>query len=139
MKIRLLIFFFAAALFAVACSEKPTQPSSGDVVMTINGDTFQAGDTIVVTVTNNLDHAVYVSVCPGAEPQKEKNHGEWENVWPPDLCPAVIPPELAPGETMTRSFDPDWGHGTFRIIQGIFDDQAAIKGRIIYSKKFRVM
>jgi hypothetical protein len=135
---RLLTVSALLLILTVACSKKPTEPSGGDVVMTLNSDTYETNDTIVLTITNNLDHSVLVAFCPGAEPQKQ-DHDRWDNVWPPpEICQDMLPPELAAGKTMTLYFEPDWGHGTFRFVQSVFEDKTPWLGRAIYSTSFRV-
>ena len=96
---RPLVISLIIGTLVIGCgTRKPTEPASGEVLLTLNQGAYETGDTIILTLTNKLDRQVTVSFCPGAEPEK-LDHGNWIALWPaPIFCVDMLPPVLESGK-----------------------------------------
>ena len=136
---RLLVISLITAILVFGCgTKKPTEPSSGDVQLTLSQRAYETGDTIILTLTSKLDRQVVVGFCPGAEPEKF-DHGNWVVLWPaPVFCPDMLPPVLESGATMRYEFLAFEESGTYRFRQDIWEGSPGNQGRRVYSKSFQI-
>jgi len=121
------------------CDAAPPSPAPIDVSVSTDRDSYQIGETVTATVTNNGSSVVYSGggdyPCGFVHLEFDTGQG-WEPIPGGGVICATIARALQPGESHTESLPAGPEPGTYRLMVGVSGDGGGTA--TVHSKPFQV-
>lgn len=89
-------------------AQSQTTTTTGGLVISTDSDTYNIGDTIIVTLTNQGSQSItvydHLTNCSVIQLQRQED-GTWKDVYPCNRLIATFPHDVEPGQSLAVEFD----------------------------------